>query len=55
MVPVSFIHGTERLRLFSLVTTVGTPQTIAAQELRLEAMFPLDDATDRAYRKTIRS
>ena len=29
-----------------MVTTVGTPQTIAAQELRLECMFPADEATE---------
>jgi len=34
------------LRYFSMITTVGAPQTIAAQELRLESMFPADDATE---------
>jgi len=29
-----------------MVTTVGTPQTIAAQELRIECMFPADEATE---------
>jgi hypothetical protein len=27
---------------FSLITTVGTPQCITAQELRVECMFPTD-------------
>jgi hypothetical protein len=30
----------ERFFNFSLITTVGTPQCIAAQELRVEYMFP---------------
>ncbi|MBV8885413.1 MAG: hypothetical protein JO235_15660 [Chroococcidiopsidaceae cyanobacterium CP_BM_RX_35] len=34
------------LNYFSMVTTVGTPQTIAAQELRIECMFPADEATE---------
>jgi hypothetical protein len=29
-----------------MVTTVGTPRAVAAQELRLECMFPADDATE---------
>ena len=29
-----------------MVTTVATPKTIAAQGLRLERMFPADDATE---------
>jgi hypothetical protein len=30
------------LNYFSMVTTVGTPQTVAAQELRIECMFPAE-------------
>ena len=30
---------------FSMVTTVGTPQDIAAQEIRLESFFPADEST----------
>ncbi|AOI75184.1 transcriptional regulator [Burkholderia sp. NRF60-BP8] len=39
------------LRDFSPVTTVGTPQSAAAQELRMECMFPADDATDARHRQ----
>jgi hypothetical protein len=31
------------------VTTVGTPQTVAAQELRIECMFPVDDVTETRH------
>ena len=34
---------------FSLVSTVGTPQTIAAQELRIECLFPLDETTEAQH------
>ena len=37
------------LSYFSMVTTVGTPQTVAAQELRLESLFPADEATERHH------
>jgi hypothetical protein len=30
----------ERFSYFSVITTVGTPQCITAQELRVECMFP---------------
>jgi hypothetical protein len=38
-----------------MVTTVGTPQTIAAQELRIECMFPADAATEAHHRKMMGS
>jgi hypothetical protein len=36
-----------------MVTTVGTPETIATQELRIESMFPADEATEEAHRRLI--
>lgn len=46
VIPIGFIHEGVVLRYFSPITTVGTPQSAAAQELRMECMFPADDATD---------
>jgi len=46
VIPISFVKEGRLLNYFSMVTTVGTPQTIAAQELRVECMFPADDATE---------
>ncbi len=40
VLPITFRRGNERLSYFSLITTVGTPQCITAQELRVECMFP---------------
>jgi transcriptional regulator with XRE-family HTH domain len=37
---ITFRRGDERFSYFSLITTVGTPQCITAQELRVECMFP---------------
>ncbi|MGX7876114.1 hypothetical protein ACVDG5_028520 [Mesorhizobium sp. ORM6] len=45
-IPLGFVKGDRVLDYFSMVTTVGTPQTVAAQELRIECMFPADEATE---------
>jgi hypothetical protein len=42
VLPMVFRKGNERFSYFSLITTVGTPQCITAQELRVECMFPTD-------------
>ncbi len=42
VIPVTFVKGDHRSSFFSLVTTVGAPQSISAQELRIECMFPAD-------------
>jgi transcriptional regulator with XRE-family HTH domain len=49
MIPMSFIKDNALMNYFSLVTTVGTPQTIAAQELRVECLYPLDDETEKLH------
>jgi transcriptional regulator with XRE-family HTH domain len=50
VIPLSFIKGGRRLNYFSMVTSVGTPQTVAAQELRIETMFPADEETEILHR-----
>ena len=42
VLPIVFRRGSQRFSYFSLITTVGTPQCITAQELRVECMFPTD-------------
>lgn len=46
VIPLSFIKDDKVLHYFSMVTTVGTPQAVAAQELRIECLFPVDEATE---------
>lgn len=41
VLPITFRKGEERFSYFSLITTVGTPECITAQELRIECMFPV--------------
>jgi len=42
-------HDTS-LRLFTTIATLGTPQDVTLQELRIECFFPMDDATARLLR-----
>ena len=53
MIPLRFIRDGATMSYFSLVTTVGTPQTIAAQELRVECMYPADDETEALHAKLL--
>ncbi|HWT35981.1 MAG TPA: helix-turn-helix transcriptional regulator [Paraburkholderia sp.] len=49
VIPMDFVIEGRVLRYFSMVTTVGAPQHVAAQELRLECMFPADDETEARH------
>jgi hypothetical protein len=49
VIPLSFVKDDRPLNYFSMVTTVGTPQTVAAQELRIECLFPADEATETLH------
>jgi transcriptional regulator with XRE-family HTH domain len=55
MIPLSFVKDGTTLNYFSLVTTVGAPQTIAAQELRVECLYPADDETEVSHGKLFQS
>lgn len=47
LVPVTFRNERGRWRFFSTVTTLGTPQDVTLQELRVECFFPADQETER--------
>ena len=49
--PISFEKAGQRFDFFSTVTTIGTPQDITAQEIRVECFFPANAATDSAARR----
>lgn len=40
-----FVNGDVELRFFSTITTFGTPHDVTLDELRIECMFPADEAT----------
>ena len=45
VLPMHFRKGTTDLRLFTTIATLGTPQDITLQELRVECFFPMDEET----------
>jgi transcriptional regulator with XRE-family HTH domain len=50
VLPLELAFGEHVLRLFTTITTLGTPQDLSACELRIEAYHPADDATDALVR-----
>ena len=51
VLPMHFQKGRTKLKLFTTIATLGTPQDITLQELRIESFFPMDDETRAAFRK----
>jgi transcriptional regulator with XRE-family HTH domain len=50
VIDVHVEHADTELRFFSVVSTIGTPADVTAQELRVEAFFPADAATAERWR-----
>jgi transcriptional regulator with XRE-family HTH domain len=50
VLPMHFQKGDITLRLFTTIATLGTPQDITLQELRIESFFPMDDETRDLFR-----
>ncbi len=51
--PFATVHlrrGPLELRLFTMVTTLGTPLDVTAEELRIESYFPADPASEQVLR-----
>jgi transcriptional regulator with XRE-family HTH domain len=51
VIPVRFEKEGRVFSFFSAVTTLGTPQDITLQEIRIECFFPADADTERAARE----
>ena len=51
VLPMHFEKGQTKLRLFTTIVTLGMPQDITLQELRIESFFPMDGQTREAFRK----
>jgi transcriptional regulator with XRE-family HTH domain len=49
IIPLGFVRDGVVLNYFSLVSTIGTPQTVLTQELRIECMFPADEVTEARH------
>ena len=50
LLPVHIRHDELELRLFSTIMTLGTPQDVTLQELRIETLFPADESSERQWR-----
>lgn len=51
--PFAAVHlrrGDLELRMFTMLTTLGTPLDVTAEELRIESYFPADDASESVLR-----
>jgi transcriptional regulator with XRE-family HTH domain len=53
LVPLRLSRGEHDIALYSAITTLGTPQDVTLQELRLETFLPADAASDRALRSMV--
>jgi hypothetical protein len=49
VLPMHFEKNGTKLRLFTVIATLGTPQDITLQELRIESFFPMDGETREAF------
>lgn len=54
VIPVSFRMDGQAFDFFSTVTTLGTPQDITLQEVRIECLFPADAETEHRARQLAR-
>jgi hypothetical protein len=51
VLPMRFSKGRTSLELFTTIATLGTPQDVTLQELRIESFFPLNDKTREVFRQ----
>jgi transcriptional regulator with XRE-family HTH domain len=51
VLPIRFAKGRISLELFTTIATLGTPQDITLQELRVECFFPMNEETREAFQK----
>jgi len=50
VLPLILGQGDLELRLFTMISTFGTPHDITTDEIRVETFFPADPATERFLR-----
>ena len=52
VLPLEIAKDGVRISLFTVLATFGTAQDVTADELRIESLFPVDEATERLFRST---
>ena len=50
MLTVDYLVGGKALSVFTTIATLGTPQDITLQEVRIECFFPADDRSDALFK-----
>ena len=50
VLPIHFHRDGTSLRLFTTIATLGTPQDVTLDEIRIEFFFPMDDRTEQTFR-----
>ena len=50
MLTVDYLVGGKALSVFTTIATLGTPQDITLQEVRIECFFPADERSDALFR-----
>lgn len=50
MLTVDYLVGGKALSVFTTIATLGTPQDITLQEIRVESFFPADDRSDALFK-----
>jgi hypothetical protein len=50
LVPIHVRKDRRELRLFCTYMTLGTPQDVTLQELRIETFFPADGASEETWK-----
>ena len=50
MLPVHFRKDGTSIRLFTTIATLGTPQDVTLQGIRIETLFPADEPTSALLR-----
>jgi transcriptional regulator with XRE-family HTH domain len=51
ILPMRFVKGQVSLELFTTLTTLGTPQDVTLQEMRIECFFPMNEGTREVFRQ----
>jgi transcriptional regulator with XRE-family HTH domain len=51
VLPLHLERGGLKLRLFSCITTIGTPQDVTLEDVRIESLLPADPASEAALRR----
>lgn len=53
LLPMHLRKAAVSLHLFTTIATLGTPQDITVQEIRIESFFPMDEPTAMFFRKPV--